>query len=85
MARQRKSRDEWSGEVDTACRDLDDAVRDLDGWLRGRLRNILRRRQHRRGRASGADHHRWPNAFFAEQGLYSLVLAHEQACQSSRR
>jgi hypothetical protein len=34
MARQRKSRDEWSGEVDTACRDLDDAVRDLDGWLR---------------------------------------------------
>jgi RNA-directed DNA polymerase len=58
---------------------------DLDGWLRGRLRSILRRRQHRRGRASGADHHRWPNAFFAEQGLYSLVLAHAQACQSSRR
>jgi len=59
--------------------------RDLDGWLRGRLRNILRRRQHRRGRASGADHHRWPNAFFAEQGLYSLVTAHATACQSSRR
>ena len=59
--------------------------RDLDAWVRGRLRNILRRRQHRRGRASGADHHRWPNAYFAEQGLYSLVLAHAQACQSSRR
>ena len=57
----------------------------LDGWLRGRLRNIFRRRQNRRGRACGADHHRWPNAYFAEQGLYSLVLAHAQACQSSRR
>jgi RNA-directed DNA polymerase len=61
------------------------AFTSLDGWVRGRLRNILRRRQHRRGRACGADHHRWPNAYFAEQGLYSLVLAHEQACQSFRR
>jgi RNA-directed DNA polymerase len=57
----------------------------LDGWVRGRLRSILRRRQHRRGRARGTDHHRWPNAYFAEQGLYCLVLAHVQACQSSRR
>jgi len=57
----------------------------LDGWVRGRLRSILRRRQHRRGRARGADHHRWPNAYFAEQGLYCLVHAHAQACQSSRR
>jgi RNA-directed DNA polymerase len=59
--------------------------RDVDGWVRGRLRNILRKRQHRRGRARGADHHRWPNAYFAEQGLYSLVAAHALACQSSRR
>jgi len=61
------------------------AFRDLDGWVRMRLRSILRRRQHRRGRACGADHHRWPNAFFAEQGLYNLVQAHAYACQSSRR
>ena len=59
--------------------------RDLDGWVRGRLRSILRKRQHRRGRACGADHHRWPNAYFAEQGLYCLVTAHVLACQSSRR
>ena len=26
----------------------------------------------RRGRGRGADHHRWPNAFFAEHGLFSL-------------
>jgi len=28
---------------------------------------------------------RWPNAFFAKQGLYSLKAAHELACQSSQR
>jgi len=59
--------------------------KDLDGWVRGRLRNILRRRMRKRGRASGRDHQRWPNAFFAEHGLYSLATAHAVACQSSRR
>ncbi len=57
----------------------------LDGWIRMRLRSVLRKRQHRRGRARGRDHQRWPNAFFAEQGLFSLVAAHAQACQSSLR
>jgi RNA-directed DNA polymerase len=57
----------------------------IDGWIRGRLRSILRKRQGRRGRGRGSDHQRWPNAFFADQGLYSLKAAHELACQSSRR
>lgn len=57
----------------------------LDGWVRMRLRSILRRRQGRRGRGRGDDHHRWPNAYFAERGLYSLRAAHAAACQSSRR
>ena len=57
----------------------------LDAWVRMRLRSILRRRQGRRGRGRGEDHHRWPNAFFAEQGLFSLVAAHDLVCQSSRR
>jgi RNA-directed DNA polymerase len=56
-----------------------------DGWLRGRLRRILRQRSGRRGRASGDDHHRWPNRFFAERGLFSLTEAHARACQSSPR
>jgi len=56
----------------------------LDSWIRMRLRSILRKRQGRRGRGRGADHQRWPNKFFAEQGLYSLVEAHRLACQSSR-
>ena len=58
---------------------------DLDKWIRLRLRTLLRRRRGGRGRARGADHQRWPNAFFAEQGLFSFVKAHAQACQSSRR
>ena len=57
----------------------------LDGWIRMRLRSILRRRAHRKGRGRGLDHHRWPNAFFAAHGLFSLVTTHTQACQSSSR
>jgi RNA-directed DNA polymerase len=57
----------------------------LDGWIRMRLRSILRRRANRRGRGRGADHQRWPNSYFAEHGYYSLVDAHVLACQSSRR
>jgi RNA-directed DNA polymerase len=60
--------------------------KDLDGWLRMRLRSLLRRRQGGRGvardqRASFT----WPNRFFAAQGLFSLHAAHALACQSSRR
>lgn len=58
---------------------------ELDSWVRMRLRSILRKRAGRRGRGRGQDHHRWPNSFFAEQGLYSLVEAHALAVQSSRR
>jgi len=54
---------------------------DLDHWLRMRLRSILRGRQGRTGRGRGLDHQRWPNAFFAAQGLFSLTAAHALACQ----
>ena len=50
--------------------------RELDGWIRMRLRSILRRRRKRRGRGRGSDHQRWPNAFFAANGLYSMLRAH---------
>jgi RNA-directed DNA polymerase len=59
--------------------------RELDGWIRGRLRSILRKRRHRRGRARGQDHQRWPNDFFDKQGLYSLNKAHVCYAQSSQR
>ena len=53
---------------------------ELDGWIRMRLRSILRKRTGRRGRGHGLDHHRYPNAFFAGHGLFSLAMAH--ACES---
>jgi RNA-directed DNA polymerase len=55
----------------------------LDRWVRMRLRSILRHRQGMRGRGRGLDHHRWPNAFFAEHGLFSYLTAYTQARQSS--
>lgn len=58
---------------------------ELDGWVRMRLRSILRKRRGRRGRGRGSDHQRWPNAYFVEQGLFNLVNAHTSAVQSSRR
>jgi len=57
----------------------------LDGWVRMRLRSILRKRKGGRGRGRGRDHQRWRNAYFAEQGLYSLTTAYALASQSSRR
>lgn len=44
-----------------------------DGWLRRRLRALLRKREKRPGYGLGeADSRRWPNQWFAEQGLFSL-------------
>jgi RNA-directed DNA polymerase len=57
----------------------------LDGWIRMRLRSILRKRQGGKGRGRGLDHQHWPNAFFAEHGLFSLSAAHASVCQSARR
>ena len=59
----------------------------LDGWLRRRLRSLLRKQQRRRGIAGthGADHARWPNAFFDDHALFSLRRAYDVARQSSRR
>jgi RNA-directed DNA polymerase len=60
--------------------------RRLDGWLRRRLRRILLKR-HKKHRHSGLGnaHHRWPNAFFAEQGLFSMEAAYARIRQSAGR
>ncbi len=54
----------------------------LDGWIRGRLRTIQRKRHKGKGRARGRDHQLWPNAYFAELGLISLALVRAQAANS---
>ena len=57
----------------------------LDGWIRMRLRSILRKRSGRRGRGRGSDHQRWRNAFFAAYGLFSMEAAHVRLRQSAVR
>lgn len=54
----------------------------LDKWIRQRLRTILRKRHKGSGRARGKDHQRWPNAYFAELGLFSLTSARAKASRS---
>jgi RNA-directed DNA polymerase len=59
--------------------------RPLDQFVRQRLRSILRKRCHRKGRGRGADYQRWPNAYFEAQGLFSFVAAAASKGQSSTR
>jgi RNA-directed DNA polymerase len=55
----------------------------IDGFVRRRLRAILRRQKHRPGRGRcRLDHRQWPNAFFADLGLFTMSEAHRLARQS---
>jgi len=55
----------------------------LDGFVRRRLRAILRKQEKRPGFGRcQADHQRWPNVFFAAHGLFTLRTAYEQARHS---
>ena len=55
----------------------------IDGFVRRRLRALLRRQKHRAGQGRCLnDHKQWPNAFFAALGLFTMYEAHRTACQS---
>ena len=55
-------------------------LRAVDGFVRRRLRAVLRKQQKRPGIGRCmADHLRWPNAFFAEHGLFTMTEAHARA------
>lgn len=57
--------------------------RAIDGLIRRRLRAILRKQEKRPGFGRcRADHQRWPNAFFAQRGLFTLQTAYAQARHS---
>ena len=57
--------------------------RALDGFVRRRLRAVLRKREKRPGFGrTQRDHYRWPNAFFAVHGLFTFHEAHVLASQS---
>lgn len=57
----------------------------VDGWVRMRMRSILRKRERRAGPGRGFDHRQWPNAYFASHGLFSLKAANALDRQSSSR
>jgi len=61
------------------------SLSEIDGWIRGRLRGILRKRRRGKGRGRGRDHQRWPNEYFAKLGLFSLARARDKAIQSCAR
>ena len=57
----------------------------LDGWIRMRLRSILRRRRKQRGAGRGWSNIRWPNVYFAKLGLFTMTTAREEARRSLQR
>ena len=55
----------------------------IDGFVRRRLRAMLRKQKHRPGQGHcQRDHKQWPNAFFADLGLFTMSEAHKSARQS---
>jgi len=60
-------------------------LKNVDIWVRMRLRNILKKRSKRKGWARGQDYQRWPNAYFKELGLFSMQEAFRSLVQSSAR
>jgi RNA-directed DNA polymerase len=55
----------------------------LDGWIRRRLRSILRGYNKDKGISRGKDNIRWPNKYFQDLGYFSLYDAHRALLQSS--
>jgi RNA-directed DNA polymerase len=54
----------------------------IDGWVRMRLRSILRKRRGGKGCGRGRDHNRWPNRYFIKLGLFCLLEAQEREIAS---
>ena len=54
----------------------------IDGWVRMRLRSILRKRRGGKGCGRGRDHKRWPNRYVIKLGLFCLLEAQEREIAS---
>jgi RNA-directed DNA polymerase len=59
----------------------DNVFESVDGYTRGRLRSILRKRMAKHGRGCGRDNQRWPNIYFTALGLISLRQAYLATCR----
>ena len=70
----------WFAYFRHACKST---FRSLDGFVRRRLRALLRKREKRPSHGHTFDNsRRWPNAYFAQQGLFTLYAARLAASQS---
>jgi RNA-directed DNA polymerase len=70
----------WFAYFKHACRQ---EFEDIDGFVRRRLRAVLRKQHKRPGSGrTPLDHRRWPNAFFATAGLFALHAAWQTARHS---
>lgn len=61
-----------------------DELRAMDGFVRRRLRSILRKYQ-KKGGGTGRnirDHQQWTNSYFASLGLFTMIEAHAEARRS---
>ena len=58
---------------------------DMDGSTRRRLRAILRKRNNLSGPPTTLDNRRWPNAYFANAGLFSMAKARRVELESLRK
>jgi RNA-directed DNA polymerase len=57
-----------------------DTFKSLDSFIRRRLRAVLKKQEKRPGFGwSLRDRERWPQTFFAEEGLFALNTAHQNA------
>ena len=55
----------------------------IDGFIRRRMRAMLRKQEKRPGFGRcHADHRRWPNIFFTAKGLFTMHDARRRICQS---
>lgn len=70
----------WFGYFKQARRST---FRPIDGFVRRRLRAVLRKQKKRPGFGRClADHEQWPNAYFAAAGLFTMTEAWQRASQS---
>jgi len=69
----------WYGYFKHCCRQT---FKQLDPWVRGRLRTLIRKQSKRSGRARGEDQRRYRLSLFKDLGLFSLTLAHDLEGQS---
>lgn len=58
-----------------------DELKAMDGFVRRRLRSILRKYQKKGGGTgrNSQDHQQWTNAYFASMGLFTMYEAHAEA------